>query len=492
MKLADLTKDIPLTVSPGPLPEIEIAGVTADSREAAPGVLFVALAGAKTDGMAFAADAVARGAVAILAGEGANAEGLAAPILRSADPRQSLALIAARFFPAQPDIVAAVTGTNGKTSVASFLRQVWAAQGFDSASLGTIGIATRRGETALAHTTPDPVTLHKRLAALAAEGVTHLAMEASSHGLDQRRLDGVRLAAGAFTNLTRDHLDYHPTVEDYFQAKLRLFAELLPRGAPAVIDADSPGWERVAGTAKARGLAVMTVGERGGALALRGAERDGFRQRLSIAYAGRAYTVALPLAGAFQVSNALVAAGLALGLGSKPEAVIAALAGLRGAKGRLEYIGETAAGAPVFVDYAHTPDALVKALEALRPYVSGRLHVVFGCGGDRDKGKRPEMGRAACAYADAVYVTDDNPRGEQPADIRRAIMAAAPGAIEIGGRAGAIAAAVDGLKRGDVLLVAGKGHETGQIVGKTVIPFSDHEAVAAALAAAASRRASHG
>ncbi len=468
-------------MNPGSIPDIDIAGVTADSREVAPGMLFVALPGSKTDGMAFAADAAARGAVAVLSGETAGAGAFCAPVLRARDPRQALAHVAARLIPQQPEIVAAVTGTNGKTSVAAFLRQIWARLGLESASLGTIGIVTSMGETALAHTTPDPVALHQHLAALAAEGVTHLAMEASSHGLDQRRLDGVRLAAGAFTNITRDHLDYHATVEDYLRAKLRLFEELLPPGAPAVIDADSPGWERVAGGAKTRGLAVLTVGERGGALALRGLERDGFRQRLSIAYAGRAYSVLLPLAGAFQVSNALVAAGLALGLGASGEAVFAAVSDLKGARGRLEYIGETALGAPVFVDYAHTPDALVKALQALRPYVGGRLHVVFGCGGDRDRGKRPEMGRAACANADAVYVTDDNPRSEEPSAIRRAIMKDAPGAVEIGGRAGAIAAAVGALKRGDVLLVAGKGHETGQIVGNTVIPFSDHEAVASAL-----------
>ncbi len=442
--------------------------------------------------MVFAADAIARGAVAILAGESANAEAIAAPVLRSADPRHALAVIAARFYERQPETVAAVTGTNGKTSVASFLRQIWAALGYDSASLGTIGIVTKRGETALAHTTPDPVTLHRRLAALSAEGVTHLAIEASSHGLDQRRLDGVRLCAGAFTNLTRDHLDYHPTVEAYFQAKLRLFQELLPDGAPAVIDADSPGAERVAEVAAARKLNVLTVGERGAALALKGVERDGFRQRLTVLYQGRAHEVALPLAGAFQVSNALVAVGLALGLGANAKAAFAAVSDLRGAKGRLEYIGETPLGAPVFVDYAHTPDALVKALQALRPYVSGRLRVVFGCGGDRDKGKRPEMGRAATAYADAVYVTDDNPRSEEPAAIRAAIMAAAPGAVEIAGRADAIAAAIADLKKGEALLVAGKGHETGQIVGKTVIPFSDHEAVAAALAAASARRSGHG
>ena len=454
-------------------------------------MLFVALSGTKADGMAFAGEAVARGAGAVLAADNAKADALNAPVLRSAEPRQALAYLAARFYAKQPKIVAAVTGTNGKTSVAAFLRQIWAAIGFDAASLGTIGIVTRKGETALAHTTPDPVTLHKYLAALVSEGVTHLAIEASSHGLDQHRLDGVRFSAGAFTNITRDHLDYHPTFEDYFEAKLRLFRELLPPGAPAVVDADSPGADQVIQTAHNRKLNVFTVGQGGHALVLNSIAREGFKQRLSVTFQGRDYSVALPLAGAFQVSNALVAAGMALGLGASAETVFSALAGLRGAKGRLEYIGETAAGAPVFVDYAHTPDALVKALQALRPYASGRLHVVFGCGGDRDKGKRPEMGRAAVAHADDVYVTDDNPRSEEPAEIRRAIMAAAPGAIEIAGRADAIAMATGNLKRGDVLLVAGKGHETGQIVGKTVIPYSDHEAVAAALAAS-TRGTNHG
>ena len=454
-------------------------------------MLFVALSGTKADGMAFAGEAVARGAVAVLAGDNTKADALGVPVLQSAEPRQALAYLAARFYATQPETVAAVTGTNGKTSVAAFLRQIWTATGFEAASLGTVGIVTNKGEAVLAHTTPDPVTLHKYLAALAAEGVTHLALEASSHGLDQHRLDGVRFSAGAFTNITRDHLDYHPTFEDYFQAKLRLFRELLPPGSPAVIDADSPGADQVIETAHNRKLKIFTVGQGGKAIGLNSIAREGFKQRLSVTFEGRDFSVALPLAGAFQVSNALVAAGLALGLGSSAEIVFAALAGIRGAKGRLEYFGETALGAPVFVDYAHTPDALVKALQALRPYVSGRLHVVFGCGGDRDTGKRPEMGRAAIAHADDVYVTDDNPRSEEPAMIRRAIMAAAPGAIEIAGRADAIAMATGNLKRGDVLLVAGKGHETGQIVGKTVIPYSDHEAVASALAAAA-RRTSNG
>jgi UDP-N-acetylmuramoyl-L-alanyl-D-glutamate--2,6-diaminopimelate ligase len=445
----------------------------------------------KADGIAFVGEALARGAVAVLAGDNAKTDGLSVPVLHSAEPRQALAHLAARFYAAQPETVAAVTGTNGKTSVAAFLRQIWTAIGLEAASLGTVGIVTNKRETVLAHTTPDPVTLHKYLAELAAEGVTHLSIEASSHGLDQHRLDGVRFSAGAFTNITRDHLDYHPTFEDYIQAKLRLFRELLPPCAPAVIDADSPGAERVIQAAQDRKLNVFTVGQSGQAVTLNSIAREGFKQRLSVTFEGRDFSIALPLAGAFQVSNALVAAGLALGLGASSETVFSALQEIRGAKGRLEYIGETQLGAPVFVDYAHTPDALVKALQALRPYASGRLHVVFGCGGDRDTGKRPEMGRAAVAHADDVYVTDDNPRSEEPAMIRRAIMAAAPGAIEIAGRAEAIAMATGNLKRGDVLLVAGKGHETGQIVGKTVIPYSDHEAVASALAAAG-RRANHG
>ncbi len=446
-------------------------------------MLFAALPGTKADGMAYAASAVERGAVAILASADADAGSLSVPVLRAGEPRRALALLAARFYGAQPQTVAAVTGTNGKTSVTAFLRQIWAASGFEAASLGTVGILTSKGEIPLAHTTPDPVTLHKHLAALAAQGVTHLALEASSHGLDQHRLDGVRIAAGAFTNVTRDHLDYHPTFEHYLNAKLRLFRELMAPGAPAVIDADSPGADAVTEAARAAKLDVLTVGHGGDGIVLEGIERQGFKQRLFLTCDGHAYSVDLPLAGAFQVSNALVAAGLALGLGARVDEVFAALSKLEGAKGRLEYIGETAGGAPVFVDYAHTPDALVKALEALRPYVTGRLHVVFGCGGDRDKGKRPEMGWAATSYADAVYVTDDNPRSEDPATIRGEILARAPGAAEIASRAEAIAAAVAALKQGDVLLVAGKGHEAGQIVGKEVIPFSDHEAVAAALAA---------
>src|SRR5262249_2449931 len=292
---------------------------------------------------------------------------LSVPLLRALEPRRALALLAARFYAAQPKTIAAVTGTNGKTSVASFLRQIWAANGFDAASLGTIGIVTEKGARPLTHPTPDPVLLPKHLARLAADGVTHLALEASSHGLDQHRLDGVRLSAGAFTNITRDHLDYHSVFEHYLNAKLRLFRELLQPAVPAVIDADSPGASAAIEAASAARLRVMTVGQRGESVALQAVERNGFKQHLLIRYGGGAFTVDLPLAGTFQVSNALVAAGLALGLGSAPDQVFSALSKLKGAKGRLEYAGETRTGAPVFVDYAHTPDALVKALQALRP-----------------------------------------------------------------------------------------------------------------------------
>ena len=462
--------------------EVPIAGLTADSRAVKPGFLFAALSGSTTEGARFIGDAIARGASALLVGEGLPVEASEhLAVIVDANPRQRLALMAARFHGAQPETVAAVTGTNGKTSVASFLREVWESEGLSAASLGTVGIVHAGREEALQHTTPDPVAIAAALARLAGEGVTHLALEASSHGLAQYRLDGVRLAAGAFTNITRDHLDYHPTFEDYLAAKLRLFTDLLPAGAPAVVDMDSPGGEEAADAARQRGLRLIAAGRKGDTLRLRAAERDRFGQILDLAYEGRPVRVRIPLAGDFQAANALVTAGLALGLGSPPDAVFAALETLKGAKGRLDMAGRAANGAPVFIDYAHTPDALENALRALRPYVSAKLRVVFGCGGDRDRGKRPQMGAVAVAGADHVIVTDDNPRGEDPAAIRAAIMAAAPGAEEIGDRQTAISAAVAALRTGDVLLVAGKGHENGQIVGKTVIPFSDHEAVARAL-----------
>jgi UDP-N-acetylmuramoyl-L-alanyl-D-glutamate--2,6-diaminopimelate ligase len=462
--------------------EVPIAGLTADSREVKPGFLFAALSGSTTDGARFIGDAIARGAAALLVGEGLPVESSdSLAVFVEPNPRKRLAQMAARFYGAQPETVAAVTGTNGKTSVASFLREIWESQGCKAASLGTVGIVHGRVEEPLHHTTPDPVAIHAALARLAKGAVTHLALEASSHGLAQYRLDGVRIAGGAFTNITRDHLDYHPTFEDYFSAKLRLFTDLLQPGAPAVVDMDSPGAEEAASAARSRGLRLIGTGRKGEALKLTAAERDGLGQILDIIWEGRRLRARIPLAGGFQAANALVAAGLALGLGSPAEAVFAALEQLKGAKGRLDLAGRTPQGAPVFIDYAHTPDALENALLALRPYASGRLVVVFGCGGDRDRGKRPQMGAVAARGADHVIVTDDNPRTEDAAAIRAAILAGAPGAEEIGDRQSAVSAAVAALGKGDVLLVAGKGHETGQIVGKTVIPFSDHEAVATAL-----------
>jgi UDP-N-acetylmuramoyl-L-alanyl-D-glutamate--2,6-diaminopimelate ligase len=466
---------------PTGLDRVPIAGLAADSREVKPGYLFAALPGVKTDGARFIEEALKRGAAAVLVASGASPTNSSAAIIEDSDPRRRLALIAARFFGTQPETAIAVTGTNGKTSVASFVRQLWAAQGFTAASLGTVGVVSPSGTKILKHTTPDPIELHRLLAALAEEGVTHLALEASSHGLQQRRVDGITFAAGAFTNISRDHLDYHPSFEDYFEQKLRLFTELLPEGAAAIVDVDSEAGRRVAAVAEARGLRLISVGREGETLRLVSAKLDGFAQTLVVEHDGKRHSVRLPLVGAFQASNALVATGLAMATGAGAATVLPLLAALQGARGRLDLAGTARAGAPIFVDYAHTPDALAKALDALRPYVENRLVVVFGCGGDRDKGKRPEMGRVAIAKADLSIVTDDNPRSENPATIRGEILNAAPGAIEIGDRAAAIAEAVGKLERGDVLLVAGKGHETGQTVGATVIPFSDHDAVQAAL-----------
>ncbi len=469
------------TKLPAGLDRVPISGLAADSREVKPGYLFAALPGVKTDGARFIADALQRGAAAILVPRGAGPVPTSAAIIEDSDPRRRLALIAARFFGLQPKTVVGVTGTNGKTSVASFVRQLWSEQGFKAASLGTVGLVSPSGTKTLTHTTPDPIELHRILAALAREGVTHLALEASSHGLQQRRVDGVVLAAGAFTNISRDHLDYHPNFEDYFAQKLRLFTALLPPGAAAVVDVDSEAGKRVAAAVEAAKLDLVSVGWEGQTLRLASAERDGFGQRLVIEHDGARHAVRLPLVGAFQASNALVAAGLAMATGASAATVVPLLAALHGARGRLDLAGTARGGAPIFIDYAHTPDALANALDALRPYAENRLIVVFGCGGDRDKGKRPEMGRIAVARADLAIVTDDNPRSEDPAAIRSEILHAAPSALEIGDRASAIADAIGRLERGDVLLVAGKGHETGQTVGATVIPFSDHDAVTAAL-----------
>jgi len=466
---------------PAPWLQVPIAGLAADSRAVKPGYLFAALPGSRTDGAHYIADALARGAAAILMPQGGTHALNGTPVVEDADPRRRLALIAARFFGAQPEVAVAVTGTNGKTSVASFVRQLWEQMGFRAASLGTVGVVGPSGTQTLAHTTPDPIELHRILADLAKSDVTHLALEASSHGLEQRRVDGLRLVAGAFTNISRDHLDYHLSFKDYFNVKLRLFRELLPQGAGAVIDVDSKAGEQVATLAKSRGLTVMSVGRAGKALRLVSAENDGFGQRLVVEHGGGTEVFRLPLVGAFQASNALVAAGLCMAAGASAAKLLSLLENLHGARGRLDLAGTTRTGAPIFIDYAHTPDALAKALDALRPYVRNRLLVVFGCGGDRDRGKRPKMGAVAVERADIAIVTDDNPRSEEPEDIRREILAAAPGAIEVPGRTVAVAEAIAGLKSGDILLIAGKGHETGQIIKDAVIPYSDHDAVDAAL-----------
>ncbi|MCA3560425.1 MAG: UDP-N-acetylmuramoyl-L-alanyl-D-glutamate--2,6-diaminopimelate ligase [Aestuariivirga sp.] len=473
-----------LVAGDAPLPKkaesLSVAGLTADSRAVKPGFVFAALPGTHADGTAFIPQAIAAGAVAVLTGEGAEAP--CVPLIVSSNPRQLFARMAARFYGRQPDTVVAVTGTSGKTSVATFVREIWTAMGFRAASLGTVGLVSPSGAIELEHTTPDAMKLQELAHRLAAEKVEHLAIEASSHGLDQHRLDGLRIAAAGFTNLSHDHLDYHPTVEDYFNAKMRLFEELVAPGGAAVINVDTPRGEEAARRAAAHGLKVWSVGLKGGTIRVLGVRREARSQHITVAVHGRAYDVDLPLAGDFQVSNALIAAGLVLATGGDEAQTMHALQSLKGAKGRLELVGRTAAGAPVFVDYAHKPDALENALASLRPYTRGRLFVVFGCGGDRDRAKRPIMGEIATRLADKVYVTDDNPRTEEPASIRAAIMAAAPGATEIGNRAAAIRAAVDALQAGDVLIVAGKGHEEGQKIGKEVLPFSDHEAVKAAIA----------
>jgi UDP-N-acetylmuramoyl-L-alanyl-D-glutamate--2,6-diaminopimelate ligase len=471
----------------GPAPAI--SGLAVDSRLVRPGDLFAALPGRLAHGATFAPFALRMGAAAILTDAAGlallEAEGapLRVPVLVSAEPRRALALAAARWFGAQPRTMVAVTGTNGKTSVATFTRQIWELLGRRAVNFGTTGV---EGAVAapLAHTTPEPLALHALLAELAAEGVTHAAMEASSHGLDQHRLDGVRLAAAGFTNLTRDHLDYHPDIEAYFAAKLGLFTRVLPRGGAAVVNLDDPAGPRVAAAARARGQRVIGVGRGPGCdLRLTAQRFDATGQEARWEWAGRAHAARLELIGGFQAMNALTAAGLAIGAGEAAEAVFAALPGLATVRGRMQRAATRRNGAAVFVDYAHTPDALATALAALRPHVMGRLLVVFGAGGDRDRGKRPLMGRAATDGADVVVVTDDNPRSEDPAAIRAAILAGAPEATEVGDRAEAILTAVDALGPGDALLVAGKGHETGQVVGDDVLPFDDAEQASVAVAA---------
>jgi len=463
--------------------DAEVTGLSSDSRSVKPGDLFFALAGFKTDGARFIEQAIVSGAVAV-AGDHPPPGGCRVPFIATSNPRRALAIAAAHFYPRQPSTIAAVTGTSGKTSVAAFTRQIWQRVGDEAASIGTIGLVSPKRTVYGSLTTPDPIALHRQLDEIARDGVTNLAFEASSHGLDQYRLDGVRISAGGFTNLSRDHLDYHPDVAHYLAAKLRLFRDLLPEGSAAVISADHECSQAVIDAAQERPLRLITVGQKGDGtgegIRVVASAIDGFAQKLELDHLGRKYSVRLPLVGEFQIENAVVAAGLAIGTGSDPGEVFAALEHLEGARGRLERVGEHN-GAPIFVDYAHKPDALAKALQALRPYAERKLVVVIGAGGNRDAGKRPLMGAIAAENADHVIVTDDNPRSENPATIRAAILAAAKGAIEIPDRNQAIRTAIAGLEKGDLLLIAGKGHETGQIIGDRVLPFSDHDAVASAL-----------
>ncbi|OAP38384.1 UDP-N-acetylmuramoyl-L-alanyl-D-glutamate--2,6-diaminopimelate ligase [Sinorhizobium glycinis] len=460
--------------------EIDISGITADSRQVKPGDLFVAVAGTKANGSAYIADALSRGAAAVIAAKGSGLEA-GASVFELSEPRRFLAQAAARLYGRQPETMVAVTGTAGKTSVASFTRQIWAHSGLSAAMIGTTGVTAPGRNDYGSLTTPDPVTLHKLLADLAEEGVTHAAMEASSHGLDQNRLDGVRLAAAAFTNLGRDHMDYHPTVEHYMASKMRLFGALLPKGSPAVIFADDQWSAEAIAAARKAGHDVRTVGRNGDFISLKRVEHFRHKQSAEVHVGDDIFEIHVPLAGDFQVANALVAAGLAMSTGIEAKAAFSALEKLQGASGRLELVGQTKDGALAYVDYAHKPDALENVLESVRPFTTGRVIVVFGCGGDRDKGKRPIMGEVAARLADVVIVTDDNPRSEIPEVIRSEIMAGAKGATEIADRAEAIRTAVGMLKAGDTLIVAGKGHEEGQTIGSVTLPFSDHAEVRKAL-----------
>ncbi|MDD9992341.1 MAG: UDP-N-acetylmuramoyl-L-alanyl-D-glutamate--2,6-diaminopimelate ligase [Rhodospirillales bacterium] len=470
--------------------DVEITGLASDSRDVQPGYLFAALAGTQATGVDFIPDAVGRGAAAVLAPEGTDpalAEG--ANLVTDPNPRLRLAVSAARYYGPQPEVVVCVTGTNGKTSVADFTRQIWRASGCKAASLGTLGVNADGEWRPLRHTTPDPIELHRVLAELAEDGIDHLALEASSHGLAQYRLDGVRVAAAAFTNVTRDHMDYHPDADAYFTAKAGLFERVMAADGTAVLNADD---ERVAGLAarcRARGQKVLTFGTGGADIRLLARHDTEEGQRLSIAVADAVHEVVLPLPGAYQALNALAALGLALATGVDAADALRALHGIDGVPGRLQRVSGHPAGAAVFVDYAHTPDALAAALQSVRPLVPGTLVVVFGCGGERDVGKRREMGEIAARLADRVVVTDDNPRREDPAAIRQAILDACPGAEEIGDRARAIRNSIEGLGSGDGLVIAGKGHEQEQIVGERAIAFDDAGVARCAVAGIAGGRA---
>jgi UDP-N-acetylmuramoyl-L-alanyl-D-glutamate--2,6-diaminopimelate ligase len=477
--------DLAAGIVPVPV-DLEIAGLASDSRSVRPGFLFAALPGTKADGRIYIDAAVAAGAVVVLGPEGVTAPA-GVPTLPVAEPRAALARLASRFFGPPPTVITAVTGTNGKTSVAHFTRALWAALGWRAASIGTLGVVSPDAPTTRTLTTPDPIALHHALADLASRGIGHVAMEASSHGIDQRRIDGVTLAAAAFTNFSHEHLDYHGTLEAYFAAKARLFDTLLPPGGTAVVNADARDLAPIADIAVARGHRLIRYGVAEGAelrLIARTAHPGG--QTLTIDLFGKSRRVDLPLIGGFQSENALAALGLVIGAGADEESALRCLASLPAAPGRLELAARTPSGGAVYVDYAHKAEALETVLSTLRPFTAGRLWVVFGCGGDRDRAKRPMMGAIASRLADRVIVTDDNPRTEDPAAIRAAVMAACgSNAHEVADRAIAIAEAVTALSDGDVLVIAGKGHEQGQIIGTVVRPFDDAEQARASVAAIA-------
>jgi UDP-N-acetylmuramoyl-L-alanyl-D-glutamate--2,6-diaminopimelate ligase len=472
MRLADLFPDHALSARDA---DVAITGLSCDSRTIGGGDVFFAVPGTRGDGLAYADAALAAGASALVCQDAQISRDDVA-IIRVANVRLAMAQAAARFYPRQPAVVLAVTGTSGKTSVASFVRQIFAHHGVLAAALGTTGVVAPSGHHYGALTTPDPITLHRLCDKLAGEGVTHLALEASSHGLDQFRLDGLRLTAGAFTNLSRDHLDYHATMADYLNAKLGLFRRLLQRGQSAIIHADDVYSHAVIDTCQQAGLHVLTTGRLGNDIILRQCELRAQSAHIAFEYEGTNYQSDLALTGDFMIANVLVAMGLCVAGGLDIERIVAALPYVVGAPGRLERVADNN-GAPIYVDYAHKPDALEKVLLALRPMVTGRLILVFGCGGDRDRGKRGEMGSIAQRLADVVIVTDDNPRSEDPVLIRAAICAQAPDALSIADRAEAIGYAIHLAHEGDVVLIAGKGHEQGQIIGTQIIPFSDHDVV---------------
>lgn len=452
-------------------PDPEIKGLTPDSRAVREGFLFAALPGVAADGADFIPQAEKNGAAAILARPGVKTS---LPLIADAEPRRRLAVMAARFYPRQPRYIAGVTGTNGKTSTAVFSAALWAMLGLNSGSLGTLGARSANFERKLQHTTPEPVTLHETLDAMAGAGVTHLAMEASSHALAQFRADGVRFSAAAFTNLTQDHLDYHSDLTGYFGAKKRLFLELLPKPGAAIVNMDGEGGDEIAQAALSRGLKTITTGARGETLRLVALKPQPGGLDIAVEADGERFSLRLPLIGAFQAENALLAAGIVVASGRSARDVLPLLERLPGVPGRMQHAADVD-GAGVYVDYAHTPDAVETALAAIRPHAPGRVIAIIGAGGDRDRTKRPLMGAAAAKGADCVIVTDDNPRTEDPTTIRREVLAGCAGAEEIGDRAEAIAKGIAMLKRGDVLLIAGKGHETGQIVGKVTLPFDDVE-----------------